>query len=1149
MGSSFLEGNRKYSAYTSLFLFFILFLISFHSGLVTAWEDIDCILQVAAKHSFERYSFRSSSGVPAKSVHVCASEQKAYAKVYAFLSSFRKVEGYHHVYLLRLMLQTTVAAWVHQMCMASSHELHLCCNAESQSLHNAGSAPKSWSQAAVARWETFREGIHQRWVVNVPVEHVKDAHEHPCELNWEGRPVPLHSVVTFAMHFYAFRRILNTVFLRLWNPSASFSMADEVLFSIVKSILMTQVNMLSSSVMLVAQNLTDASKIETWEKSTGGDVLSSEKLTEEGNSNATYDDCASYAPLICIVAGLAEDCQLTNFKSFVTSKLESMCYARGLAVSTSAFKSLPKESVCNPEDQLNHFRRALIECVDGCRHVQRGIDMLFTGQITSYPSIGLTAWGSAMMAHAFYGYMCGVTAYSELKSVIDNAAVPLWLESCDRAHRSYESGDPGFLLPQTFGRSGGAKGAGYPLLLYLVSAVGTGRDRFQPLLSERIGKYLAGLLHDCDSGDAIGAASPQVLPLPSTVFEKCIFFLQNVWVIRSPDEPEPQSLPEIAMQTTLKGIHQFFAVCEGRAAATLAHALDYHVNGMIDGSHAAFIENTHSEAVHTLLDLTTLLTDVMYFSRLYADIIAPRVLGVRSVSALDVDNWVVALMESRLGSLEASPCRLLLRDMMEALQDQRTLCTKADSTSLTPSLQEHSSRRERGGAASSSPTLRLSLGSLGAMCPARPNPLLRRLRVLRCSRWKPYVTILQSSKSLQRMYEKARWFSEEIVDAVLRAEWAYNGNRDRHYQGYGSFGFLRNPLGNLLQDQPQSTDADDDGRSSMARISQSTSSMVAGFSSALTSAVQQATALTASRGLWDDDYDEDAAFSGAYGGMLRQEVSGSWTPENVSLSSLNSHPTSRSVPSATESSACVEEKRKMKWSLGSGQLTFAVKDPRHAEAKNRDGKRQHASVLVTGPPICFLLLQMMSTTTELSPLTFGNIISHLPLKVPKEVVGQVLKAFLSAGLTKRKLCGERYAYYIAPSFATIESKTVHITVQYKDSRALVPDAAPEDACPASTTPTETTSAEAPTLAHSEESNSPEHVKQKRAKMDIAIMRILKKESTLSHTDLLTAVMNCVGPAYHISLPDFKSSISVLLERECVYRNEHGSYTIEPPRVT
>lgn len=696
------------------------------------------------------------------------------------------------------------------------------------------------------------------------------------------------------------------------------------------------------------------------------------------------------------------------------------------------------------------------------------------------------------------------------------------------------------------------------------------------------------------------------------------------------------SLMEFAMETASSGMRKFFSTCETRVAATLAHALDYYTQLLIrkrrrsempEGKKASKRSGKHTDSeepnnpivvIEILVHLASLLEDASMFSKYYAELLSSRALAANSASDLEIDRWVVGTMEVRLGFFSASSCILLLRDVVEAIHDRRSAIVMApllnakketrknkkkypvpldrfislDSDRLHsygyPS-EDACSEETKSEEKKHQKTLKLPLGSIRTIS-AKPNYLMRRLKVLRISRWRPYVTLLESSRSIKKMFEHGNWLSESFVDAILRAEWYYNhseseereaGVSELAYAGYGSFRFLLpQGLENLVvhgnrrhahrrprmdEDAPVSMNSDmydeRDRRSSISRISQSTTFLVAGLSTVFSSAVQQATtqtrgfkAFTRNASLGNDDSDDDEEMQDEYSHMEEEPASpfsyrpggyftGTTSPQQTAVTDGNpmttttsgggglmgtstsvamgvarpaerssswfslSNLAARSVGSATRSFSTAstataessvnsmmgeEEKRKLQWSLGCGWLCFTVsedvpstngapckegnetseKDPSFlpppsslskmniAESfpvgsgkQNEESSGSPISISIRGPPIALLLLQLLDRASEAEPLTFNQILTHLPLRVPKPIVGQMLKSLLTSGLVKRVLHSfpkdvgpnatqqsYHYGYYMVEHLSSSMPSDVQIVVHYR----MAEEAPPED---------------------------------------------------------------------------------------------------------
>lgn len=1148
-------------------------------------------------------------------------ELEVYTKVHALLSCYRKVERYHHIRVAMALVHLTVSAWAEQQCRSSRYTLQNCDN-EEENVEDAPSVGASgvafpglaWKSPECSTcWSEFQTSIKESWVAASDGSPDVVAGQGPRTDVLDSELSTVDSVVTFAVRFYAFRRTLNTAFLRLYRPSLP-STIDTMLLSVVKRLVKCNSKKFESAIMTMGSYLL-TSKNSPFSITTAlqRELAPVEDSSKQSEPSRPLDGLGRWSDGISMVLSLAEDSTMKSIRDTVASGLQKICFANGLRVASHAFDQLTRYKSENTEERsrqsLSLAARALGQCIEGYRCTRGAVLMLCPGVGTETSGFQLTEWGALLLNRSFQGFVAGIAAYAGMPQVLHDVAVPLWLQACQQAH-SLKYGQRVFIekgheqaaegrgshpseespdtegAPNEIGLPGRGAAAnniasmgssvftlptseGYPTLLFLLSAIQHSRQRFLPLVSSCLAEYLSALLmkHERDVVGPRGSTAA-VLPLPSNVFEECIFVLKMTRLCFENEEMRRVSLLEgtgeslaaVAMQTAFDGIREFFNTCEKRAAATLAHALDYHVQDMSAHqplSPEAF-DSARSESIFVLLDLATLLSDTLYFSKLYADLVAPRVMLMHSVAALEVDNWVAALLECRLGYSDASPCILLLRDMMEALQDQRVLCTK-HSGSAKSSTDDILGRM--GLMSNSSRTIRLSLGSIGSIMQSRPNPLLRRLQVLRCSRWKQYVALLHSSKSIKKIFEKSGLLTEDFVDSVLRAEWVYDGNPDKSYCGYGSFGQPQHQLSNLLfhKTTRNNEGGESDSRNSIARFSQSTSSMVAGFSSALTSAVQQA---TQHRGLSaftsngaSDDYDDEAAFSGAYGGVLRQAPSGTWSAENVSFSSIHSNNTSGTFfNSVSDTTLRMEEKRKIRWSLGSGHLSFVIKDNDNTDVsphQKRDGKKHHSGVLIAGPPICLIILQILDRADERRPITFGGIISSLPLKVPKEVLAQVLKTLLGAGVVSRAVQPQGYGYFIAPSLATLPKKNILVQIHFKNE----PLQAPVEDTGVDTTPRPPKVEAVPSDALPSASPSPDSApspaerRRRQCIIDVFIMKALKDSGTATHEHLYSFVAATCG-LEKVSLSEFKSSIVALMEKECVYRyGSHGYSVTAPSAVT
>lgn len=1089
--------------------------------IVKEWLEVDRLLRLSVKGSLKELDERCSSHCLTQDLagRVKSSgyiELKAYTKVYSFLSYFRTVEKVSHVRILQALLLTSTLAWGAMICKRSAGVLQW---RDESGLSLSGDL-KWESHECNEIWAEVKAEIERRWTRS---ERKAKQEEGEGGLMRAAASTPaqpqLFALVTFAYHYNVFKRLLHTVFLPLLdihdattaplhNASASHSFASRSLIIVAKVVVLGNLDGMKDGLQLAAE------------------------MCLTGGRNESGDACDSATrrliSLIPEAIVLAEDCDLCVVRDWVATNMQSLSFKKGEEVGSAFFPDLLRiESEAPAAVIVAAAVSALQECVQAYGRIRDGVSA-YCG-CSSNPE-SFSPWCVSFLRQAFYGFIAGLTSFPLMDAVVSAIAVPLWLESCHHAlelqlgtQRGKTERRETTLLSSSTSLS---LWDGYPSLLFFLSATDASQDHFMSLVSHSLSTYLQAVMMDSDEPEQSDQS-----PLPSVVVDRCIFFFKMTGIFFESDVAKSfcssdievglqrsEPLSSVAFRATTDGIRQFFATCEDRAAMTLAYAVDHYVQMLIsEQTPLAPQESECEEVIQILLDMAAMLNEPLYFSKLYARLLAPRLMQIYTMKKLEVDSWVISLMQARLNYWDASYCVSLQRDAVDSLQDRRTFCAKAQKPVV-------SSRASRNGEAR---TLRLSLSSLSCI---QSNYLIRRLYVLPFSRWRPYATVIRSSRSIRKMYERSGWFNEDMVDAILRAENHYDEN-PVPYEGYGRYNCIQDPLGSSVRN----TQEDEDGRSSIARISHSTSSIVAGLS-ALSSVVQHrsitrgVSVLTgATVAAFSSDAEE--AFTMVHSGVLQRphQRSSSRGSGVSSLDNLHTGNTSRSFFStASDVPSHIAEKRKVKWSLDCGQLTFTMHSAPLASPDATDCPR--SSITINGPPLCFLVLQLLDREERAMnevALTFSGIISHLPVKVPKPLLSQLLRVLLHHGVVERSQRNQRILYVIAKVFPVKPRKP--ILVHLECCTPLSPRTSQPLVSPVDAHPSASNSQEVKEMAH----------KKAVWRGQAIVMREMKKISaSVTHQALIDALVTAGEDALSSSSL-LKECVDVLLERECIVRDSTG----------
>lgn len=644
---------------------------------------------------------------------------------------------------------------------------------------------------------------------------------------------------------------------------------------------------------------------------------------------------------------------------------------------------------------------------------------------------------------------------------------------------------------------------GLPTLLHLLTEEKVTRRRILTTFAAQIHKYFVGLLHEAVSGCT--PPSPWVAllhekrsqqhenrgttvpPLPPIILEWCILsFRATLTAFRldsdevaehlrrvrrtmpverdeaggeqgaTVDDPdEPLTPGETALFVVCSGLHGFFTAWERSASMTLAHALHTHVmeeyktcTRGVGPAAAAF------EVIDTVLAMASLLSTKEGFIDYYKTLMAPRVLLLKSPKDLAVDAEVVTRMEISLGHAAAAPCQTLLRDLEHAMQREQppppSASTEAEEALMRPAvisaaatlLPFASSITRQNLLPRNGPSLQVWAGG--------PGMLLRRCRVLCEAWWRPHVAAVATVRDLQKLYENHGLLQERIVDAVMRFEWHNETHRPpgASYPGYGTSRMGENP-------------PNEDSRSSIVSLSQSTSTVVQGLSTAISKTMQQSSTLlygnirlSGAFGNDDDEVDDERNFSDAYGGLLQMshhhrmplhQHNPTRTPShqprhttttvirgNTAMGRSDAPPANSASPLHEARERPSPEKiaqRRFAWPLGCGQLTFLIHclgDVVPVESHTNPPWLQ-----VSAPPLVYIVLQLLSREAAVSNatgMTFDGLCRGMPLTVPRLVMVHLLRHLVRTGVVERLVHTEsqQYVYTIPVSFGALGGQRVKI---------------------------------------------------------------------------------------------------------------------------
>ncbi|KAG5464073.1 hypothetical protein LSCM1_00253 [Leishmania martiniquensis] len=502
--------------------------------------------------------------------------------------------------------------------------------------------------------------------------------------------------------------------------------------------------------------------------------------------------------------------------------------------------------------------------------------------------------------------------------------------------------------------------------------------------------------------------------------------------------------------------------------------------------------------------------------------------------------------------------------------------------------------------------------------------LIHRLRVLCQAWWQPHTAVLLSSRRLCQLWERHQLLDDRIVDAVLSVEWQYQGHSEP-YIGYGELAKLResehsshSPPSRNGGWGPKSSrgslsDAAEGAHSQRGSGGQLTGSLYAGtqlravtaaavvrgFSSALGNAVRRTGRQAGDFGYHDSD-NESEDYREAYGGFLTrstlQQDGSAYAPSSSSyrgsnLSSVGSPGAGgerwgtsdgrQSTTADDRASTAVPadgqlERRRLRWPLGSGWLTFYLFS---REGSVVNDSVSHA-VQILGPPITLLVCQMLDRTSA-QPYTFDALHRALPVQVPRPLLAHLLHELVKANVVVRAVAAgtRQLTYQLRSDTREVRQRKVFVDVRTAAQQQCVAQAmtmtsadaaddqddspererAREPASPANSTEAATSfpkpspdpvqqwhmnvsaKRKAAPSALVPESSPLTYAADRAHKVKVCIVRVMKAERVLSHRELMERVVLALGDQFEVTPGQFKRCVANLIEKELLQRGERGEY--------
>ncbi|CBZ26092.1 conserved hypothetical protein [Leishmania mexicana MHOM/GT/2001/U1103] len=695
----------------------------------------------------------------------------------------------------------------------------------------------------------------------------------------------------------------------------------------------------------------------------------------------------------------------------------------------------------------------------------------------------------------------------------------------------------------------------------------------------------------------------------------------------------PTSPALLAIAAVRKGFQGFLISLEKRAVLALVGAL----YGLVQEGAAQQPPAAQMDAVDTILNMASLLNSKDMFVLLLKGYLAPQVMMCRSQPEIVVESQVVDRMAYRLGAAVAAPCITLLRDLQLAMSDPRSTMRSPSPSGARAEPAEawelnatHGSlsgdgRRGDGGdfGGASSRNMATECAQLVATRDAetlraiRPLQhgafgLIHRVRVLCQAWWQPHTAVLVSSRRLRQLWEQHQLLDERFVDAVLSVEWQYSGHSEP-FRGYGQQVRPRelensSPLHPLGSHWWHGDGAQNTG--SLAAGTQlrtvTAAAVVRGFSSALGNAVRRTGRQAGDFG-YDDSDNESEDYREAYGGLLTlstlQQYSSAYAPSNSSyrgsnLSSVGSpgavggpgasgvhRGTSDGGQSTTaddHASTAVPadgqlERKRLRWPLGNGQLSFYIFSRGAASA----GRSASQGVQIVGPPLTLLVCQLLDRASE-QLYTFDALHKALPVQAPKPLLAHILHELVKAGIVVRSVAAgtRQLTYQLRNDTREVLQRKVIVDVRaaarqqwVTQTMAMTTADAADDgednsserggarnpASPAN--PTEAATAfptsslkparqarlDAPAKAKAapsasvDEPSSPTYSLDRTHKIKVCIVRIMKAERVLPHRELVERVALALEDQFVVTPSQFKHCVAQLIEKEFLQRGEQAEY--------
>ncbi|KAG5490119.1 hypothetical protein JKF63_00238 [Porcisia hertigi] len=698
----------------------------------------------------------------------------------------------------------------------------------------------------------------------------------------------------------------------------------------------------------------------------------------------------------------------------------------------------------------------------------------------------------------------------------------------------------------------------------------------------------------------------------------------------------PTSPAQLTIAAVRKGFQGFLTSVEKRAVLALAQAL----YGLVQQGVAQQPPAAQLDPLDTILNMASMLNCKDKLVLLLKGYLAPQVIMCRSKSELVVMRQVADRMAYRLGTSVAAPCLALLRNIELFITDPRITthplspCGTPAPTDPEGDLEPKAAyeRSMRGNKMGDSDQWRRASGKGTAaenMPPVAVRDaktlvtaihqhhgsfgLIHRVHILCEAWWKPHTAVLVSSQRLCELWERHQLLDERILDAVLSFEWRYQGHSES-FCGYRQLAKLREKSDRSLSDAPEAGYSQRGSESKHSGIlaagtqqrTVTAAAVVRGFSSALGNAVR-CTGHQASDFGYSDTDNESEDYREAYGGLLTLSTlqrhhsahalsdssyrgsnlssmgdpgaggSGGagrehWGTSDGRQSTIADDRTSTTVPVDGQL-----EPRRLRWSLGDGQLAFYFFSSDTAST----GRRVSQAVQILGPPLTLLVCQLLDRASG-QLYTFNTLYKAIPVATSKPLLAHLLHELVKAKVVVRSVAAgtRKLTYRLCDSVREIHQCKVVVDVsavaqqewvkgtmdtviadaspngetdsaERGSARVATPPANPREAAivfpgqlPRAMQQAHLNAAPEAKAAPSLPINgtSPRAYSSNYArKIEVCIVRMMKSERVLSHRELLERITVALEDEIVVTPSQFKRCVTRLIEKELLQRGEKGEY--------